>query len=68
MGRFELSWDYAKACRMMHALVAHLYEELHDDNGDPITMGAVVDNKIDKFQERMGIEIDMLKEACRDEK
>mgnify|MGYP003109369754 FL=1 len=53
---------------MMHALVAHLYEELHDDNGDPITIGAVVDNKIDKFQERMGIEIDMLKEACRDEK
>jgi uncharacterized protein (DUF608 family) len=68
MGRSELSWDYAKACRMMHALVAHFYEELHNDNGDPITKSAVVENKIYKFQERIGIEIDMVREACMDEK
>ena len=63
----DLSWDYAKACKMIHILTAHLYEELHKDNGDPHKQPWLVDEKIKQFRERLDIEIDLIQETVKDE-
>ena len=63
----NLSWDYSKACKMIHILTAHLYEELHNEDGNPHKQGWLVEEKIKEFKERLDIEIDLIQEAVRDE-
>tara|TARA_R110002020_G_scaffold14772_2_gene52568 strand:+ start:784 stop:987 length:204 start_codon:yes stop_codon:yes gene_type:complete len=67
MTDMNLSWDYAKACRMIHNLTALLYEELHKENGNPHKQAWLVDEKIKQFRERIDIEIDLIQEAVKDE-
>jgi hypothetical protein len=66
MERAELSKIYGGACNRMHEAVTHLYEALHDYQGDPhIDVGYVVD-RVSEYRRWLLIEADMIREAVKE--
>ena len=61
------NWDhYSRAALRMHKAIDELYEDLHDDYGDPITDEYYVLDMIGKFRHIIWLETDLIKEISID--
>jgi len=64
MEKFKLSEIYAIATKRMGEAVAELYEDLHDDEGNPISKREKVSEKATKLKKNVLLEIDLIKQAA----
>jgi len=64
---FTVSKSYFQACERIHSAADMLYESLHDDEeGEPITDLSEVLIKIKNFRDWVNIEIDLVREVCKE--
>jgi len=61
-----LSETYLGACERMHKATSTLYEELHNDNGEPHKQIDQVLDIVNKYKRWVLIEVDLIREACRE--
>jgi len=61
-----LSETYLGACERMHKATSTLYEELHNDNGEPHKQIDQVLDIVNKYKRGVLIEVDLIREACRE--
>ena len=54
------------ACERMHKATSTLYEELHNDNGEPHKQIDQVLDIVNKYKRWVLIEVDLIREACRE--
>ena len=64
---FTVSESYFQACERIHNAADMLYESLHDDeDGEAITDLSEVLIKIKNFRDWVNIEIDLVREVCKE--
>lgn len=62
------NWDhYSSAALRMHKAIDELYEDLHNDAGNPITEEYAVSDIIGKFRHIIWLETDLIKEISIDD-
>jgi hypothetical protein len=61
-----LSETYLGACERMHKATSTLYEELHNENGEPHKQIDQVLDIVNKYKRWVLIEVDLIREACRE--
>tara|TARA_R100000734_G_scaffold19083_2_gene17938 strand:- start:3616 stop:3837 length:222 start_codon:yes stop_codon:yes gene_type:complete len=66
MNNSKVSETYFIACERIHDAADMLYESLHDDEGNAVTEFNEVLNKIKDFRDWVNIEIDLVREACKE--
>ena len=66
MNNNKVSETYFTACERIHDAADMLYESLHNDEGNAVTEFNEVLNKIKDFRAWVNIEIDLVREACKE--
>ena len=66
MNKNKVSETYFTACERIHDAADMLYESLHNDEGNAVTEFNEVLNKIKDFRDWVNIEIDLVREACKE--
>ncbi len=66
MEKSELSRLYHLACTRVHNEMDSLYEKLHDKDGEPVTSIEVVGQVMYGLITRIGVELDLIKEAVKE--
>lgn len=66
MNNNKVSETYFTACERIHDAADMLYESLHNDEGNAVTEFNEVLNKIKDFRDWVNIEIDLVREACKE--
>ncbi len=66
MNKNKVSETYLIACERIHDAADMLYESLHNDDGNAVTEFNEVLNKIKDFRDWVNIEIDLVREACKE--
>ena len=66
MNKNKVSETYFIACERIHDAADMLYESLHNDDGNAVTEFNEVLNKIKDFRDWVNIEIDLVREACKE--
>jgi len=66
MNNNKVSETYFIACERIHEAADMLYESLHNDDGNAVTEFNEVLNKIKDFRDWVNIEIDLVREACKE--
>ena len=66
MKNSKVSETYFHACERIHDAADMLYESLHNDDGNAVTEFNEVLNKIKDFRDWVNIEIDLVREACKE--
>ena len=66
MNNNKVSETYFIACERIHDAADMLYESLHNDDGNAVTEFNEVLNKIKDFRDWVNIEIDLVREACKE--
>ena len=66
MNKNKVSETYFIACERIHDAADMLYESLHNDDGNAVTDFNEVLNKIKDFRDWVNIEIDLVREACKE--
>mgnify|MGYP004456992179 FL=1 len=66
MNKNKVSETYFIACKRIHDAADMLYESLHNDDGNAVTEFNEVLNKIKDFRDWVNIEIDLVREACKE--
>jgi len=66
MNNKKVSETYFHACERIHDAADMLYESLHNDDGNAVTEFNEVLNKIKDFRDWVNIEIDLVREACKE--
>ena len=67
MNKNKVSETYFIACERIHDAADMLYESLHEEErGEAITEFNEVLNKIKDFRDWVNIEIDLVREACKE--
>ena len=66
MNNNKVSETYFTACERIHDAADMLYESLHNDDGNAVTEFNEVLNKIKDFRDWVNIEIDLVREACKE--
>ena len=61
-----VSTTYFQACERIHDAADMLYESLHEEEGDAITELSEVLIKIKDFRDWVNIEIDLVREICKE--
>jgi len=61
-----LSETYLGACERMHKATSTLYEDLHNENGEPHKQIDQVLDIVNKYKRWVLIEVDLIREACRE--
>ena len=56
----KLSWMYYHACNRMHDVIDDLYEELHDNKGEPLELKAHVDEAMEGVKMALYQELDLI--------
>tara|TARA_R100000353_G_scaffold175304_1_gene145296 strand:- start:1393 stop:1614 length:222 start_codon:yes stop_codon:yes gene_type:complete len=66
MNKNKVSETYFIACERIHDAADMLYESLHNDDGNAVTEFNEILNKIKDFRDWVNIEIDLVREACKE--
>ena len=66
MNKNKVSETYFIACERIHDAADMLYESLHNDDGNAVTEFNEVLNKIKDFRDWVNIEIDLVREVCKE--
>ena len=66
MNNYKVSETYFTECERIHDAADMLYESLHNDEGNAVTEFNEVLNKIKDFRDWVNIEIDLVREACKE--
>ena len=66
MNNSAVSETYFQACERIHNAADMLYESLHEDEGGAITDLDEVLKKIKDFRDWVNIEIDLVREICKE--
>ena len=66
MNNNKVSETYFTACERIQDAADMLYESLHNDEGNAVTEFNEVLNKIKDFRDWVNIEIDLVREACKE--
>jgi hypothetical protein len=66
MNNSAVSKTYFQACERIHDAADMLYESLHEDEGDAIAELDEVLKKIKDFRDWVNIEIDLVREICKE--
>ena len=66
MKNSKVSETYFIACERIHDAADMLYESLHNNDGNAVTEFNEVLNKIKDFRDWVNIEIDLVREACKE--
>ena len=66
MNKNKVSETYFIACKRIHDAADMLYESLHNNDGNAVTEFNEVLNKIKDFRDWVNIEIDLVREACKE--
>ena len=66
MNKNKVSETYFIACERIHDAADMLYESLHNDDGNAVTEFNEILNKIKDFRDWVIIEIDLVREACKE--
>ena len=66
MNNNKVSETYFTACERIHDAADMLYESLHNDEGNAVTEFNEVLNKIKDFRDWVNIEIDLVREVCKE--
>ena len=66
MNNNKVSETYFTACERIHDAADMLYESLHNGEGNAVTEFNEVLNKIKDFRDWVNIEIDLVREACKE--
>ena len=66
MNKNKVSETYFIACERIHDAADMLYESLHNNDGNAVTEFNEVLNKIKDFRDWVNIEIDLVREACKE--
>ena len=66
MNNNKVSETYFTACERIHDAADMLYDSLHNDEGNAVTEFNEVLNKIKDFRDWVNIEIDLVREACKE--
>ena len=59
----QLSESYSVATLRLHNAITELYEDLHDDKGEPCINTGLVSNMISAVRVSINHELDLIKEA-----
>lgn len=63
MDAYKLSEMYALATKRMTAAMAQMYEDLHDEEGDPLETLEAVERAIADAKKQIQLEVDLIKQA-----
>ena len=66
MNNNKVSETYFTACERIHDAADMLYESLHNDEGNAVTEFNEVLKKIKDFRDWVNIEIDLVREVCKE--
>tara|TARA_R100000005_G_C5001241_1_gene208324 strand:+ start:3987 stop:4208 length:222 start_codon:yes stop_codon:yes gene_type:complete len=66
MSNVKVSETYFTACERIHDAADMLYESLHDEDGNAVNEFNEVLKKIKDFRDWVNIEIDLVREVCKE--